>query len=871
MSLWMLLATLAFAQEPDPAPVFVPPVLVQDQGPTYPPEARDQGIQGDVLLLLTIDETGRIAEAEALSAPHSLLELAALDAAWQLQFEPATQDGVPVQVQVEYRYRFDLGLADEQGNDVPGSLFGTVQDGDGLAVPNVSVTLTPLDGQADAPITVVSRADGTFKATFLASGRWEVQTQADGFGTTTAEITVRSGENLRRSFTVVPEGGAVMVVTWDQHTWREVDRGELKADPGTVTGSYTLTRRDIESTPGSLEDVSRAVHALPGIVSDGDMLATFNARGGSAGEVVFLLDRVPLDNPFHLAGFNSLFNPDMIAEVQFFAGTAPANVPSGTSAVLAVTSWDGSPAQDGGGLDGAFDVSASSLRAMVQGPIGPGDQHSFALAARRSYLESYFQVMKWANVLDTSFAAPEFGELSARYAWRPNDNHRVLVTAMRSSDSLGIVDSEDDSLITVDATFELENTLYLVSADHLWTIGPDLSWQTTGAYVWDRSYQLRDLGGQVEQELVTSRVYGRSDVTWTPGRHESTAGVDVSRRSIESRGALNDIRGVAPWHTAPLADFGRPLAELQRSTTVWPEASVWVQDVWNGPVRIRGGVRGMYKGNTGEFLVSPSGGISLPLPTGTIPKVAAGVYYNTPQDPRLLDPGIGNPDLQSERATHVVVGVDQAFPLPGEDNGGMVRVEGYRIGLDRMVVTSDQPGVNDQWSNAGTGLNRGVDVLVAGRMGRVQGMVTYSLLFAERTNPQAERFAQEYAPGWDQRHTLGASAEVQVTPGWRLTTRYSFHTGRPMSTVEWTGVDQTVDLSCVSCTQLGNFHNIDVRAEWRRAMRNYRLSVYVEVLNAVNFKSDFLPMVSVDEAGNLEESMFNHLPARPFLGVRADF
>jgi len=857
-------------EQPPPEAPDREPKLILDAAPEYPQSARDQGIQGDVLIRIDLRADGTVGGVELVQAPHEILAWPSLEAARQLLFEPALQDGQPVAVQIIYRFRFDLGVADETGQPVPGSLHARVVDPDGMAVPGATVKLLNLDDATAEIVDLEVRADGSFKALFLPSGQYKLVVEHPSFSATEAELTIEAGQVQQHAITLFPTGSYEMVVSYDTRTWREVERAPLEANTSTVTGAYELTRRDIEANPGSLEDVSRAVHSLPGVVSDGDMLASFHARGGETDDVVFMLDRVPLQNPFHLAGFNSMFNPDMIAGVKFFAGAAPADVPSGTSAVLAVESWDGTPEQDGDAMDGALDISASSLRAHVMGPIGQNT--SFALAARRSYLESYFQVMKWLNLLDTAFAAPEYSEISARFAWRPDARHRVIATAMRSGDSLALVNSEDASLINYEGHLELDNNLSLLSLDHRFEASESLTLHSTTAWTRDRSFLLRDMGGEYRQDVLTNRWFGRSDLYITKGRHKLSGGVDFSYIAVDAEGTIEDTRTEPTWYNAPLAEYDLPQVQLEQAL-IYPEGSAYLQELWEGPVQIRVGARATATGSTGELLFSPRAGLSVPLPTGTVPKLSWGIYHKTPRDPRIFDVDLGNPHIQSEQAMHYVAGIDQAFPLPGEDAGGLLRVEGYYIELDDLVVNPDNwdaVEAGTTYTNDGSGTNRGVDAMLGARSGRFQTMITYSFLVAERTNPLNEVFAQTFAPAQDQRHTLGAAFEYQITPHWRTTARYSFHTGRPISTVDVVDGADLVELSCVNCERMGNFHNLDLRAEWRRAMQHYRLTFYVEVLNATYFQSDFVPTVTVTD-GERIDGMFSHLPTRPFIGVRADF
>lgn len=70
----------------------------------YPPEAVAQGLEGEVILLLLLDERGRIASAGiARSSGHAILDQAALAAARQIAALP----GNPRQTLLPVRFRLD--------------------------------------------------------------------------------------------------------------------------------------------------------------------------------------------------------------------------------------------------------------------------------------------------------------------------------------------------------------------------------------------------------------------------------------------------------------------------------------------------------------------------------------------------------------------------------------------------------------------------------------------------------------------------------------------------------------------------------------------------------------------------------------------
>ena len=75
--------------------------------PTYPPIAKAARAQGTVTVQVTVDESGKVISASAVSG-HPLLQQAAVQAARQARFSPTLLSGKPVKVSGVLTYNFVL-------------------------------------------------------------------------------------------------------------------------------------------------------------------------------------------------------------------------------------------------------------------------------------------------------------------------------------------------------------------------------------------------------------------------------------------------------------------------------------------------------------------------------------------------------------------------------------------------------------------------------------------------------------------------------------------------------------------------------------------------------------------------------------------
>lgn len=108
-------ATAPSAVRPGYAPAYLVdtlPILLEEINgeEVYPREAKKLGIEGQVVLLITVEADGTVSTAKVVSGPGHGLNEAARDAVLRARFKPATKGGKPVATELRYLYDFALNF-----------------------------------------------------------------------------------------------------------------------------------------------------------------------------------------------------------------------------------------------------------------------------------------------------------------------------------------------------------------------------------------------------------------------------------------------------------------------------------------------------------------------------------------------------------------------------------------------------------------------------------------------------------------------------------------------------------------------------------------------------------------------------------------
>lgn len=105
----------AKASQPYWAPKYVPAYQVAEMPSPlseckvdYPPKAKTDGIEGDVVMMVTIDSSGTVAAVKRVSGPGHGLDEAAVAAMYHCRWKPARSHGEAVATEIRYTYSFEI-------------------------------------------------------------------------------------------------------------------------------------------------------------------------------------------------------------------------------------------------------------------------------------------------------------------------------------------------------------------------------------------------------------------------------------------------------------------------------------------------------------------------------------------------------------------------------------------------------------------------------------------------------------------------------------------------------------------------------------------------------------------------------------------
>ncbi len=858
-------ASTALAQGAEEHAVLTPPRLVHFEEAAYPPVAWREGHEGAVLLELRVEPDGTVSEAHVVQGAGHGFDEAAVEAARRFRFEPARRGEEPIAAVIRFRYVFERRRA----TPPPAVLEGEVRSADDDApLAGVAVRIHPraeTESMAGGEETVTVRSGelGRFRFDALPPGHYVLSLEAEGYELLRVEESLEPAERITVRYRLVPAA----VPSVGRPTGDEEDAPSFEAVAEVEPPPRELLRRSVEreqleAMPGTRGDALRTVELLPGVGRPPAGVGLVIVRGASPQDSEVRLDglRVPL--LYHFGGLTSFFPGSLLERIDFFPGNFSARYGAKRGGIVEVVVRD--PTEEG--VHGRADLNLLDSAALLEAPLG--EQTSAFLAARRSYVDFFFEQVVPGDLLDV-VAAPVYWDYQAALVHRISRRDRLRLLAFGSSDRFRFVLRQPlDTDPAVRGNLDLRTEFHYV---HL---------------RWDRKLP----GGGRGRSVVR---FGRSTGRFALGRDLFFEGGNYSLEgrsdwSVPLSGAVSwhfgaiwrllpfsfRFRGPGPRQFEGNASNQDPLDSMQILEAERHRTLVRLGFYTESELRLSRSVRWVlglrldHFGDVGREVFDPRTQLFWKLSKSTRLRAGLGLYSQPPSVAFTLE-GLGNPDLRPLRSLHVGLGLDRDLDP---------WVQGLSMTADLFYkplwndVSETERGEPPFFTNAGTGRIYGLEVGVRyrPRSRRWVGQLAYTLSRSERRDgPEAPWRSFDF----DQTHVFSGVLEWRPGRGWRLGGAFRYVTGNPYTPIVGSVYDAGSDLYLPLYGEPNSarnpaFHRLDLRVEkaWRLG-RRARIALYLDVQNVYNAVNPEGVLYSYDYR---ESTPIRGLPVLPSLGVRGE-
>lgn len=414
-------ALLVVGQEAPPVPTLTKmPALLEMREAEYPPEMKERGIEGTVMLALTVDEQGEVQKVELVSTSTPAFGPPAMTAAAHFRFSPAEAGELgPVAVIVNFRYDFTLRrevanqATPEEAAAPPINFVGRLREA-GTRAPLGFATVfvesrveTSTGGIQLVQTSTEADAEGRFALRGVPPGALHVQVLSQFFEPFETDESLEEGQIIEvLYFLERAERNPYEVIVRDRLLRKEVAKRTLKME-------------EIQLIPGSQGDVIRVIQNMPGVARTPFGLGLLVVRGASPQDTGVFLDGHRLPLLFHfggVGGVTSVVNSRIIDELNFYPGGFSPKYGRASGGAVELNTRNAATDRIHGEAQLDFlTLVPITASVFLEGPVSDDPKHgAFVLSVRRSSIDGIFSLA--SQILDSAFAAaPRYFDYQARY------------------------------------------------------------------------------------------------------------------------------------------------------------------------------------------------------------------------------------------------------------------------------------------------------------------------------------------------------------------------------------------------------------------------------------------------------------------------
>ncbi|MDD4515596.1 TonB-dependent receptor [Massilibacteroides sp.] len=613
---------------------------------------------------------------------------------------------------------------------------------------------TPLAGATIAIAEIgkgyISDESGYFKFS-SPTGNYTLITSFVGYESNKTKISASTNQKLEIVLSSNTDLDEVIV------TARSKDINITNLSMGVERLSMTEIKR-IPALMGEV-DVIKAIQLLPGVQATSEGSSGFSVRGGSPDQNLILLDNTTIYNASHLMGFFSVFNNDVISDLELYKGDIPLKHGGRLSSLLDIKTIDDIPDKTTG--TGGLGLILSRL--VLKGKTGK--KTSWMIGGRRSYADLF---LKLSSDEDMKGLTLYFYDLNAKITHRISNKDNISLNMYYGQDNFG----------TKLYGFKYGNLASSLTWGHSYN---ENLYSRIGVNISQYNYKLNsDIEGAVMTwESTINDIMLRADYSY----------INNSFLNLNF-GMTSTLHSFTPG-TVKSIDYGRYKIDetyaLESSLYASNEQSL--DDRWSIKYGLRWSLfQNIKKGNifnTYQTLEPRLGSVYKLSDHSSIKanyahntqyiQLANSSSSNSPLDVWFLS----SPKIKPQKVDMLSAGYFHNL----EDNTYETSVELYYKSLKNVIDFADHAdlilnkNLEDE-VRTGKGKAYGAEFMVRKNKGRLNGFINYTLSRAERTIPDIN-LGKTYLSPYDKTNSINIAINYEVSRKITLSGIWVYATGTP--------------------------------------------------------------------------------------------
>ncbi|OFX28211.1 MAG: hypothetical protein A2033_06010 [Bacteroidetes bacterium GWA2_31_9] len=717
----------------------------------------------------------------------------------------------------------------------------------------------------------VTDVNGYYNITKVKPGSYTLVVSYLGYDSLGVKITVKGNDIITQKLQISKSTIKL------NETIVSADRQEMKTD---VRASVVkISPKQITQIPaiGAQPDIAQYLQILPGVIFTGDQGGQLYIRGGPPIENKVLLDGMIIYNPFHSIGLFSVFDTDVIRNVDVFTGGFGAEYGGRISSVMDITTRDGNKKKIGGKISG--DTFGSKL--LLEGPIfkqnkETGGSSSFMFSGKTSYLKESSKL--FYSYIDTAGLPFNFTDYYGKVSFNGQNGSKFNLFGFRFSDNVKYQAVSDLNW----KSYGFGTNIIVVPAGSSVLIKSNLSYSRY-------NISLKELDDKERNSLVNGFNVGLGFLYYF-GKNEFTYGFEINGFKTDFN-FYNSI-GRRIWqvdNTTELGAYFKYKMNIKEKLLLEPSLRFqWYASLSRISPEPRLGVK--YNIND-KLRVKIAGGMySQNLISANSDRDVVNLFYgflSGPDAGNLQEEFDGKPVKHSlQTSIHYIAGFEYDFSnkitgnIEGyyKHNTQLTNINRNKL-YDDVAANSKEPDVLKKDFIIETGRAYGVDFLVKYDFKRTYFWAVYSLGFVERYDGY-----MTYNPHFDRRHNVNlvASHTFGKNLNWEFSARWNLGSGFPFTqtqgfyekvpfadgiSTDYTTSNGELGIMYGEVNQgrLPYYHRLDASLKkFYEFGKNSRLEMVLSVTNLYNRQNIFY-------FDRVKYEKVNQLPIMPTLGFSLNF